>query len=52
MEKAFEVTKKAFFIIFKGLSIAKKGFRHESAPLSCRLSVIQLKRKFTIDVFL
>ena len=33
-KKAFEVKWKAFFIIFKGLSIAKYCFRLECAPLS------------------
>ena len=33
MKRAFKVKKKAFFIIFKGLSVVKNGLRHESAPL-------------------
>ena len=33
MKRAFEVEQKAFFIIFKGLSLAKKYLRPESAPL-------------------
>ena len=32
--KSFQVEKKAFFIIFKELSVAKNCFRPESAPLS------------------
>ena len=34
MKKAFDVKQKAFFIIFKGLSAAKKYLRPESAPLT------------------
>ena len=33
MKRAFEVKEKAFFIIFKGLSVAKNYFRPKSAPL-------------------
>ena len=33
MKRAFEVKQKAFFIIFKGLSIAKKCLRPERVPL-------------------
>ena len=33
-ERAFEVKEKTFFIIFKGLSVAKNCLRPESAPLS------------------
>ena len=33
MKRAFDVKQKAFFIIFKGLSLAKNCFRHENAPL-------------------
>ena len=32
-KRAFEVKQKAFFIIFKGLSVAKNRLRPESAPL-------------------
>ena len=32
MKRAFELNQKAFFIIFKGLSIAKNCPRPESAP--------------------
>ena len=34
MKRAFELKQKAFFIIFKGLSIAKNCLRPESAPLN------------------
>ena len=34
MKRAFEVKWKAFFIIFKGLSVAKNCLRPENAPLS------------------
>ena len=33
-KRASEVNKKAFFIIFKTISFAKKCLRHESAPLT------------------
>ena len=33
MKKAFEVEQKAFFIIFKGLSVAKSCLRPDSEPL-------------------
>ena len=33
MKKAFEVKQKAFFIIFKGLSVAKNCLRPVRAPL-------------------
>ena len=33
-KRAFEVKKKAFFIIFKGLSVAKNCLRSESAPIT------------------
>ena len=33
MKRAFEVKQKAFFIIFKGLSVAKNCLRAESASL-------------------
>ena len=32
-KKSFEMKSKVFFIIFKGLSIAKNCLRSESAPL-------------------
>ena len=38
MKRAFEVKQKAFFVIFKGLSVAKYCLRHESAPLSMNVS--------------
>ena len=31
-ERAFEMKQKPFFIIFKGLSVAKKYLRSESVP--------------------
>ena len=34
MKRAFELKQKAFFIIFKGLSVSKNCLRPESAPLS------------------
>ena len=34
LRRAFEVKLKAFFIIFKGLSVAKICLRPENAPLS------------------
>ena len=34
MKSAFEVKQKTFFIIFKGLSVAKNCLRPESAPLT------------------
>ena len=33
MKRAFKVKQKSFFIIFKGLSVAKNCLRPESAPL-------------------
>ena len=33
-KRAFEMKEKAFFIVFKELSIAKNCFRPESAPLN------------------
>ena len=33
MERAFKVKYKSFFIIFKGLSVAKNCLRPESAPV-------------------
>ena len=45
LKQKFEyLEKKAFFIIFKGLSVAKNYLRHESKPLSTLiLSFIMLK---------
>ena len=34
-KRAFEAKQKAFFIIFKGISVAKTCLRPESAPLIC-----------------
>ena len=34
MERAFKVKSKAFFIIFKGVSVIKNCLRRESAPLN------------------
>ena len=34
MKRPFEVKQKAFFIIFRGLSVAKNSLRPESAPLN------------------
>ena len=40
MKRAFAVKQKAFFIIFKGLSIAKNCLRPENAPLRVHASII------------
>ena len=42
MKKAFKVKQKAFFIIFKGLSVGKNSVRHES------LSLIFMLAKFEV----
>ena len=36
MKKAFMMKEKAFFITFKGLSVAKNYLRPESPPLSSK----------------
>ena len=41
MKGAFEVKQKAFFIIFKELSVAKICLRPESAPLTLSASTLQ-----------
>ena len=45
MKRAFEVKQKAFFIIFKGLSVAKNCLRPESAPLVLPLRFQVVKEK-------
>ena len=40
-KRAFEVKQKVFFIIFKGLSIAKNCLRPKSAPI-----ILRFLRKF------
>ena len=45
MKRAFMGKEKAFFIIFKGLSVAKNCLRPESAAL-----MLRLLRKFTVLV--
>ena len=53
MKRAFEVKEKAFFIIFKGLLVAKNCFRPESVPFSEILvfyavkALLKCLRKFT-----
>ena len=58
-KRAFEVKQKTFFIIFKGLSVAKKYLRPQGAPLkrSVWLSISlefpeeNLRRKKALIVF-
>ena len=40
-KRAFKVKYKAFFITFKGLSVAKNCFRPESAPVKILISCIK-----------
>ena len=49
-KKAFEVTQKAFFIIFKELSVAKNCLRPESVPLNENQLLVKLNR--LLDVVL
>ena len=44
-KRAFKVKWKAFFIIFKGLSVDKNGLRLETAPLN-----IMIKPNFVYDM--
>ena len=48
-KRAFKVKQKAFFIIFKGLSIAKNCLRPESAPLIQAL-LKKLKKWFSVSI--
>ena len=43
-KRAFKVKQKGFFIIFKGVSVAKNHLRPESAPL--RNNMLKLKQSF------
>ena len=49
-KRAFEVKLKAFFIIFKWLSVAKNRLRPESAPL-IMLIVLSHRKSWTIDAW-
>ena len=54
MKRAFELKQKAFFIIFKGLSIAKNCLRPESVPLIesgrylIKMTIIYKKQDFVL----
>ena len=45
MKRAFKMQQKAFFIISKGLSVAKNSFRPEGAPLSIVNSNMDLQEQ-------
>ena len=46
-KRAFQVTLKVFFTIFKGLSVAKNCLRPESAPLNMMIVVTETMRSLS-----